>query len=87
MIRAKWYIWIAAACAGGCIHIGDDSRGSSDGLCVVCDVVIGIGSKAELGKHLLHVSNMRMRVSPASMYAAMSPSLRVAAKETHLAAM
>jgi hypothetical protein len=46
-----------------------------------------MGSKAELGKHFLHVSNMRIKVSPASMYAAMSPSLRVAAKETHLAAM
>lgn len=44
-IREKWYICIAAACAGGWIHIGASDIVSEFDLGVEYEPAIGIGSK------------------------------------------
>jgi len=86
MMRAKWYICIAAAWAGGWIQIGEMWLASVMELGEVCAEVLVIGSK-DAGSNCLQVESILFNVSPASMYPEISPSFGVAANWTHLAAM
>ena len=77
-MREKWYICIAAACAGGWIHIGASGVKSELDRGVDKELATRMGSK-EVGRQLFHASNMCISVVPASMYSVMLLSLGVAA--------